>query len=95
MCRQRRRHPHGRHPLERFRTDGRLPLSVLVIHIKRAYLHCPKALLRSSLWQAEAQRERSVLPSLNAVLDDQLEGDSATPQESQEEMEARYRTQLY
>lgn len=81
--------------LAHFRTANRLPLSVLVIHVEKAYLHCPKALLRSDLWQEEAKRERSVLPSLNAMLEDQLGKGRAASSESQDEMEARYRTQLY
>ncbi len=81
--------------LARFCTDGRLPLSVLVIHVTKAYLHCPKALLRSRLWLEDAKRARTVLPSLNAMLSDQLGEGERGVQESQENMETRYKKQLY
>lgn len=81
--------------LQRFSTGSRLPASALVIHIEKAYLHCSKALLRSRLWQEEVKRDRTELPSLNVMLREQAGDSTVTPEESQDEMEARYRKQLY
>ncbi|HXE28250.1 MAG TPA: MSMEG_1061 family FMN-dependent PPOX-type flavoprotein [Stellaceae bacterium] len=41
----------------RFVVKGKEPKVVLVISVEQAFQHCPKALLRSNLWQA-AQRGR-------------------------------------
>ena len=76
----------------RFDRQGKLPATVLVVSVREAYLHCAKALMRSRLWDAEAQVERSTLPSLGEMLRDQL---GLAEAETQDEMVARYRQSLY
>ncbi len=76
-----------------FRAGTKLPLSVVVIHVERAYLHCGKAFMRSNLWREDAQVDRSVLPTANEMLTEQL-GLKEQP-ESQAAMEKRYRSNLY
>jgi PPOX class probable FMN-dependent enzyme len=78
---------------EAFDVDGRLPAIVMRVAVREVYLHCAKALMRSRLWDPEAQIDRSSLPSLGQMLRDQI-GNEVTP-EPQESMVARYRTQLY
>ena len=56
-----------------------------------AYLHCPKALMRSRLWSADAQVDRAVLPTLGQMIHDQMGLD--TEPESQVAMLQRYRAQ--
>ena len=73
--------------------QGKAPLVVLTVTVREAYLHCPKAIMRAGLWKTEAQVERSVLPTLGQMIQDQS-GAVALP-ESQEAAVARYRTQLY
>jgi uncharacterized protein len=46
-----------------FAINGKLPRCVLVVTADRVYTQCPKALVRSRLWSAEAQIARSELPS--------------------------------
>lgn len=79
--------------LERFRTHGRIPLTVLVVEVKEVYLHCAKAFLRADLWNEEAKVDRSLLPSLGEMLKDQLQ--LSNPPESQQAMETRYKNKLY
>ena len=79
--------------LEHFRTDGHVPLTVLVVEVKEVYLHCAKAFLRANLWDEKTKVKRSLLPSLGEMLKDQLQ---LTDQpESQPVMETRYRKNLY
>ena len=68
------------------------PKLVVEVQVREAYLHCAKALMRSRLWQAEAQVERSVLPSMNQMIHAQIGLD--TPPESQAAMEQRYQQQI-
>lgn len=77
----------------RFAVDGREPATVLVIRVREVYLHCAKALMRSRLWSPESVIERSRLPSMGEMLKDHTR--SEIPTESQDEMVARYREQLY
>ena len=46
-----------------FAMNGKLPKCVLVVTADRVYTQCPKALVRSRLWSADAQIARSELPS--------------------------------
>lgn len=68
------------------------PKLVIEVQVHEAYLHCAKALMRSRLWQAEAQVERSALPSMNQMIHAQI-GLDTTP-ESQAAMEQRYQQQI-
>ena len=79
--------------LAAFEVNGRLPVSVIVIDVREVYLHCAKALIRSRLWDAGSQIDRSLLPTMNEMLKDHT-GDPAEP-ESQEVMLARYQKVLY
>ena len=50
--------------------EGKLPRSVLVIHVEAVYFQCSRAILRSGLWNPEGHVDRSALPSAGAILDD-------------------------
>lgn len=80
--------------LERFAADGRgAPRTVLVVRVQDAYLHCAKALMRSRLWDADAQVSRTDLPTMGEMMRDHI-GSSEEP-ESQDAMVARYEDILY
>lgn len=48
---------------ESFSLQGKTPRSVIVVSAERVYYQCPKALVRSKLWDADAQVERSEVPT--------------------------------
>ena len=77
---------------ERFATATFLPKVVIELQVHEAYLHCAKSLMRSKLWDVEQQVPRDVLPSMNAMIHDQI--GAPVPTESQQEMLARYVQQL-
>jgi PPOX class probable FMN-dependent enzyme len=58
--------------MDRFIANGRPPLSVLVVEVKEAYLHCAKAIKRSGLWVPASQIKRQDFPSLGQIMRDQL-----------------------
>lgn len=72
--------------------DKRPPKLAIVVSTDEVYLHCPKAFMRSRLWEASAQVPRSALPTLGEMIRDQsgMEG----PVETQEQMIARYKANL-
>lgn len=70
---------------------GKLPRAVLDITVREVYFHCGKALMRSKLWSQESRVARSAQPSISEVIHEQT--GQGTP-ESQEAVEARYKTQL-
>lgn len=74
-----------------FAMGTRLPRSVVVVTAERVYFQCPKALVRSRLWSADAQIARSELPSTGEILQaltggsiDGAEYDAAYPQRLKE-----------
>lgn len=62
------------------------------VQVSEAYLHCAKALMRSRLWDPAARNERSVLPTMNQMIKDQI-GQEGEP-ESDAAMRARYQADL-
>ena len=54
--------------LERFRAEGKLPRSVLVVHVASVFFQCAKAVVRSGLWDGEAHVPRATLPSNGEIL---------------------------
>jgi PPOX class probable FMN-dependent enzyme len=49
---------------------GRPPLSVLVVHVQRAYFQCPKSVMRSGLWDPAKQVPAGTLTPFGRVLKD-------------------------
>jgi hypothetical protein len=77
-----------------FDMQGKLPRTVLSVTTDSVYYQCPKALVRSRLWSADAQIPRSELPSMGAILEklskggiDAAEFDKAYP--------ARLKAEIY
>jgi hypothetical protein len=61
---------------------------VIKVTVEAAYMHCPKALMRSKLWSVENQLTIEAMPSLGEIIRDQT--NSLEPVESREEMLKRY-----
>lgn len=51
-----------------FAVSAKIPKCVVVVRVESVYFQCQKALVRSRLWDTEAQVERSELPSTGAML---------------------------
>ena len=56
--------------LARFPMQGKLPRSVIVVHVETVYFQCPKALVRSELWNPARHIDRKALPSTGTMLAD-------------------------
>ena len=51
-----------------FAMEGKLPRSVIVVTAERVYTHCPRALIRSKVWDPAKQLDESVLPSHGTMM---------------------------
>lgn len=51
-----------------FAVNGKLPRSVLVVHIDSIFFHCSKAIVRSKLWDEATKIDRESLPSTGAII---------------------------
>src|SRR5262249_692846 len=54
--------------MQSFAVNGKLPRSVLIVHIDTCFFHCSKALVRSKLWDPAAQIDRKSLPSTGTII---------------------------
>ncbi len=53
---------------ESFAIDGKLPATVIVVTTTAVYTQCPKALIRSHLWDPSRHRDASELPSVGDIM---------------------------
>ena len=67
------------------------PLSGLRVTVEEAFLHCGRSLIRSRLWDPEAQIDRSCYPSYGQVLADQIRGADAAEIDASEDEANRER----
>ncbi|MBL8837818.1 MAG: pyridoxamine 5'-phosphate oxidase family protein [Alphaproteobacteria bacterium] len=79
--------------LQGFAVQGKVPQTAMIVQVREAFLHCAKALIRSKLWEASAQVERSALPTLGAMIADQVAGVDVA--EADTRIAAAYRNTLY
>ena len=79
--------------LELGRAQGKLPRSVLRIHIDSCYFQCSKAAVRSGLWDASRQVERASLPSASDIFRCIYEEFDVAAYER--DLQQRLRTSLY
>ena len=71
-------------------VEGKVPQLGILVEVEEAYTQCPKAFLRSELWNPDRQIDRSELPSqgeiLRAIADPELD-----VEEYDEARDGRYR----
>jgi PPOX class probable FMN-dependent enzyme len=69
--------------------DGKAPKLGLLVEIEECYTQCPKAFIRSDLWNPEKHVERSELPSSGAILRS-IAGERVDPEQYDRERAGRY-----
>ena len=69
------------------------PVIGLRLTVEECYFHCGKALVRSKLWNPEAQVERHRFPTLGRIIAEQTAAVSVD--DAEKTMEEAYRTRLY
>ena len=57
-----------------FAINGKLPRSVLIVHVDSIYFHCSKAIVRSKLWHEETKIDRKSLPSTGTIIAELSQG---------------------
>jgi hypothetical protein len=57
-----------------FVMQDKIPRSVLVVAVERVFFQCAKAIVRSKLWDAKTQVERSTLPTSGRILAEITDG---------------------
>lgn len=75
-----------------FAEEPNPPKACIEVQVTEVFLHCAKALMRSKLWSSESTIERSSLPTMGVMINDQL-AITGEP-ETQEDMLKRYTKDL-
>ena len=81
--------------LSRFLVQGKPPRTVLVVKVDEAFSHCPKALVRSRLWQAGMQGCPAGVPSIGHFAAFRDGGDEAYAEKYNAEYATRIPSELY
>ena len=68
------------------------PKLVIKVIVESAYIHCPKAMMRSKLWSVKSHQSIDAMPTLGEIIRDQTKSEG--PVESREEMLKRYTPDL-
>ncbi len=79
---------------ESLAVDGKVPATVLIVKAKAVYMHCAKAFMRSQLWKPESWPARDEMPTLGAILRDQI-GLAETAGELDESLDKSYAKSMW
>ena len=60
--------------MQGFAVNGKLPRSVLIVHIESIFFHCSKAIMRSKLWDAATKIDRKSLPTTGTIIAELSQG---------------------
>lgn len=80
--------------LQSFAVNGKLPRSVLLVHVETAFFHCSKAVVRAKLWDQSTQIDRKSLPSTGTIIANLSRGELGGEAYDREAPE-RIKAQLY
>lgn len=58
--------------LAAYAVNGKVPATAVVITVDEAFLHCPKALMRSNLWSEDAKVPRDQMATAGQIYKDQI-----------------------
>lgn len=75
-------------------VQGKRPRLALLVEVEELYLHCAKALLRSSLWRPETWPDRGALPTAGQVFKDHI-GIGASAEQIDEDLDRDAETNRY
>ena len=76
------------------KVGAKLPSTATLIKVTKAYMHCGKALIRSSLWDPDRHIAKGVIPPFGQVIKDQS-GVPKTQEEVQVIVDQEYQDNLY
>jgi uncharacterized protein len=77
--------------LERLSVQGKPPVVALVVDIEEAFFQCAKAFKRSRLWSPESWPAREELPTLGAMIHDQVKLEGQSRADIEAAIEASYK----
>ena len=79
---------------ESMAVDGKVPALAVVVKVEEVFVHCPKCMIRSQLWEPESWVDSSDIPDIGGMMIRHAKID-LSPEELFAEAEREGLTQLY
>ncbi len=76
-------------------VNGKPPTLAICVDVEEAFIHCAKAMIRSSLWKPETWSATDGVPSIARVLIDHARLTDCTLEEVEESVKTAYAKNLY
>ncbi len=80
--------------MQSFAVNGKLPRSVMIVHVETVFFHCSRAIVRSKLWDEASKVDRQSLPSTGNIIAEVSAGQQGG-EAYDRELPARVRNSLY
>ena len=74
-----------------FEINNNIPKTCIIINIEEIFMHCAKALMRSSFWDHSKYLSQTEFPTISKIINDQL--NSEDDEQNHEQEEKRYKKQ--
>ena len=75
-----------------FEINNNIPKTCIIINIEEIFMHCAKALMRSSFWDHSKYLSQTEFPTISKIINDQL--NSEDDEQNHEQENKRYKNKL-
>ena len=75
-----------------FKVNNNIPKTCIIINIEEIFMHCAKALMRSSFWDHSKYLSQTEFPTISKIINDQL--NSEDDEQNHEQEDIRYKKQI-
>ena len=75
-----------------FEINNNIPKTCIIINIEEIFMHCAKALMRSSFWDHSKYLSQTEFPTISKIINDQL--NSEDDEQNHEQEDKRYKKQI-
>ena len=75
-----------------FEINNNIPKTCIIINIEEIFMHCAKALMRSSFWDHSKYLSQTDFPTISKIINDQL--NSEDDEQNHQQEDKRYKKQI-
>jgi len=75
-----------------FKINNNIPKTCIIINIEEIFMHCAKALMRSSFWDHSKYLSQTDFPIISKIINDQL--NSEDDEQNHQQEDKRYKKQI-
>ena len=83
---------HDQKKVDVIKINNNIPKTCIIINIEEIFMHCAKALMRSSFWDHSKYLSQTEFPTISKIINDQL--NSEDDEQNHEQEDIRYKKQI-